>query len=171
MNESRNGYWSNQETVDPQIRALRQELIAELRAYDSYQRQSRSAQTRQMAQEILDEGMRRGFSTQKIQQMLSEQQSRGTMGYRVKSLINSPQGRSFMWGVGATLAGLVLIPTSASRVRPLARKAVEGAMVLSDQVQDAMAREEIEDIVAEARFENFKRSMDPVDPSPTGETH
>lgn len=75
---------------------------------------------------------------------------------------------------GTVVLGMLLLPSVREKLRPLAVKTVEGIMGLSEQAQGVFSgvREDLEDIVSEAKFENFKSSIDnaigETEPDPNG---
>jgi hypothetical protein len=68
------------------------------------------------------------------------------------------------WIVGAALAfaATTLLPIARQTLRPLAVSGIQGAMGLLDKAKSAaqVMKEEVEDIVAEAKFERMKKQMD-----------
>jgi hypothetical protein len=68
------------------------------------------------------------------------------------------------WIVGAALVltASTLLPIVKSTLRPIAQNGMQGTAGLLARGRTAMqlAREEIEDIVAEARFERMKKQFD-----------
>ena len=85
----------------------------------------------------------------------------GTKGLR--QMLGSPGARNFGLGVGAAVLGYLLWPMARQAVRPVVKGAVKGALLLGDRVQEltARAREEMEDLVAEAQFERVRDGMAP----------
>ncbi|NQS77070.1 MAG: hypothetical protein HQP61_11700, partial [Peptococcaceae bacterium] len=91
---------------------------------------------------------------------------RGREG-RAGSITNPPrhnlpgkeQYKGFFYGIGAAMLTSMLWPVARQRLRSLALVLIENGMVLSDKVRLVMCRagEEIEDIVAEARFKSLQK--------------
>jgi len=79
---------------------------------------------------------------------------------RVKHLLASREGRGFGWGVGLTLAAVLLAPGARRYVRPAARKILEEVMEAAGRVQRyvTQAKEDLEDLVAEARFHQMEEA-------------
>ncbi|MFC5447429.1 DUF5132 domain-containing protein [Paenibacillus aestuarii] len=65
-------------------------------------------------------------------------------------------------GTALTVAASALIPIAKSTLRPLASAGAQGGAGLLQRARSALqvAREEMEDIVAEAQFERMKRQLD-----------
>jgi hypothetical protein len=65
-------------------------------------------------------------------------------------------------GIALAIAAPVLFPVVKKVLQPVANLGVQGASALADKARYAaqLAREEIEDIVAEAQFEHMKRKLD-----------
>jgi hypothetical protein len=68
------------------------------------------------------------------------------------------------WIVGAalTMAASALLPIAKNTLRPMAATGLQGAMGLMRSTKSAIqiAREEMEDIIAEAQFERMKKQLD-----------
>lgn len=75
----------------------------------------------------------------------------------VTSWVRSPRGSNFLRGLGIVTAGLILAPAVVKTVRPLAVQAVHGVMSIVGEVKGVVsdAREELEDIFADAKWENL----------------
>jgi hypothetical protein len=73
-------------------------------------------------------------------------------------------GQDITFWLGAAAVGAVLLPSVREKLRPLAVKAVQGVLGLTEQAQGVFSgvREDIEDLVSEAQFERFKTSLDPA---------
>ncbi|QDR82381.1 hypothetical protein [Sporomusa termitida] len=73
-------------------------------------------------------------------------------------------GQDLTFWLGAAVVGAVLLPSVREKLRPLAVKAVQGIVGLTEQAQGVFSgvREDIEDLVSEAQFERFKDSLEPV---------
>lgn len=84
--------------------------------------------------------------------------ARRRMGHQLK--MRTGQDTTVLFGTAAL--GMLLLPSVREKLRPLAVKTVEGIMGLSEQAQGLFSgvREDLEDIVSEAKFENFKQSID-----------
>lgn len=86
--------------------------------------------------------------------------TRRQMSHRLKNPVN----KSFAYGAGVALLGVLLFPTLKESLHPVAMKAMQGVRDLSEQAQGLLSgvREDIEDLVAEAEFEKLKSSIDSV---------
>lgn len=82
---------------------------------------------------------------------------RGRMG----NYMRSPEGKAFAYGAGTMLLALMLFPTAKKGIRPAVKKAVQGGLAFSEKVQEviASAREGLEDLVAEAHFEQLQENV------------
>jgi hypothetical protein len=80
------------------------------------------------------------------------------LNHRIKT--NTGKDRGFWLGVATV--GAILVPGVREKLRPIAVKAVQGVMGLSDQAQGFISgiKEDIEDIVSEVQFEKIKQSLD-----------
>ncbi len=78
---------------------------------------------------------------------------RGSMMYGVREFLQRPHVRQFLFGAGAAYATAMLWPVVRPTLRPLAVRAAAGVIQLADQTLSAVARarEDVEDIFAEAR--------------------
>jgi hypothetical protein len=74
----------------------------------------------------------------------------------------SPQTKSFAYGLGVGILVSALFPQLKDGLKPAAAGTVKGVMNIAEKVQEMVSgvREGIEDIVAEARFENLKDSLE-----------
>lgn len=74
----------------------------------------------------------------------------------------SPQTKSFAYGVGVGILATVMFPQIKEGIKPAASGAAKGIMNIAEKLQEMAVgvREGIEDIVAEARFENLKNSLE-----------
>ncbi|CUH97768.1 hypothetical protein P22_3912 [Propionispora sp. 2/2-37] len=90
--------------------------------------------------------------------MNSFTRARRRLGHRMK--MKTGQNPAF-W-IGTAALGILLLPSVREKLRPLAIKTVQGIMGLSEQAQGLFSgvREDLEDIVSEAQFEQFKQSID-----------
>lgn len=162
-------WWTDREEYDYQrnMAMLRRQLQRELEGVNkvsSRLNQVRDPQVRMMLYEIMQEAWRRGMDVPEIMQSLSMDGAQPGMG---GSLVDRVLGsfrldrRSFGWGIGTGLLGLFLLPSLSKAMRPLARKAMEEAMEVSERAQGVFARakEEFEDIVAEANFNKIKDTI------------
>ncbi|OPX84108.1 MAG: hypothetical protein A4E53_03883 [Pelotomaculum sp. PtaB.Bin104] len=163
-------WWNDREEYDYQrnMSMARKQLQGELRSLVKMNQrmgQVRDPQIRQMLNDLLHEAQEQGMGVQELLDSLAMNNgSRGFMGpfwNRATSPLRDIDRRSFGWGAGAALLGLLLLPSVAKSVRPLICKAMEEAMEMNERVQGvfAQAKEELEDIVAEANFNKLTASM------------
>ncbi|GAB6158159.1 hypothetical protein JCM39194_13590 [Desulfotomaculum varum] len=161
-------WWTDREEYDYQrnMMMLRRQVQNELRAIDKINRrlsQVSDPQVRRLLADLLQEADRQGMDINELMQSLNMQNPGwGTaLLDRVTGPFRGIDRRSFGWGAGAALLGLLLLPTLGKSLRPLARKAMEEAMDITERAQSvfAQAKEEFEDIVAEANFNKIKESM------------
>ena len=68
----------------------------------------------------------------------------------------------FLLGAATAFIGLSLHPSTSHRTRPILVKAVRSVLTLSDSAKGVMAsaREKVEDIVAEAQFQNMQAQVE-----------
>jgi hypothetical protein len=94
---------------------------------------------------------------------------------KATSALASGFGRGFLWGAGLALGATLLIPGVRKRVRPLLVQAAGGVMSLRNEIeaQTAELREDLQDIVEEARHERDQTygapPVAPSDAAPEGE--
>lgn len=74
----------------------------------------------------------------------------------------TPETKSFAYGVGVGILAMMLFPQMKDGLKPMAVGAMKGVSGLAEKVQEAITqvKEGFEDIVAEAKFENFKQALD-----------
>ncbi|MEW6698480.1 MAG: hypothetical protein ACOY35_01495 [Bacillota bacterium] len=162
-------WWTDREEYDYQrnMMMLRRQLQNELGAIEKINQrlsQVRDPQVRQLLYELLQEASRQNMDITELMQSIN---MNNTPGYGVSILdriigpFKGVDRRSFGWGAGAALLGLLLLPSLGKSLRPLARRAMEEAMDITERAQSvfAQAKEEFEDIVAEANFNKIKESM------------
>lgn len=142
---------------------LRSDIRRELAAMEKMEQRMgriRDPQVRQMLSELVEEARDQGLSVADLSRSMSYMDRKpswlGRLGLR------NIDRRSFFWGAGAALLASAVLPTLSGTLKPLASKAVEGMMDLSEKAQGIIgqAKEEIEDIVAEAKFNKFRDSID-----------
>lgn len=65
-------------------------------------------------------------------------------------------------GTALTVAASVIVPIAKNTLRPLASAGIMGTKELMNRAKSAVviAREEVEDIIAEAQFERMKKQFD-----------
>jgi len=65
-------------------------------------------------------------------------------------------------GAALTAAAAALVPIARSTLKPIALTGLQGALGLADRAKYALqvARDEMEDIIAEAQFERMKKRLD-----------
>ncbi len=82
-----------------------------------------------------------------------------TPGY-FSYMLHSPRVNNFFRAIGILTVGMLLIPSVARALRPLAVSAVEGALTVSQEVKNIFndAREDVEDMFAEAKWKDGKEA-------------
>jgi hypothetical protein len=77
----------------------------------------------------------------------------------VTNWARSPRGTSFLRGLGIATAGIILAPAVIRTIRPLAVQAVHGVMSIVGEMKGVVAdaREELEDIFADAKWDNMNK--------------
>jgi hypothetical protein len=81
---------------------------------------------------------------------------------RLNHRLKTNTGQDMIFWLGAAAIGAILVPGVREKLRPIAVKAVQSVMGLSDQAQGFISgiKEDIEDIVSEVQFEKIKQSLD-----------
>lgn len=180
MYRARRGYlpdydwWLDREEYNYQRNELllRRELQQQLRAMGQMNQglgQGVDPQVQRLLYELLRESRDQGMALPDLMQSINQNQSPSLGSGLMDRLFGPLKGidrNSFGWGAGAAVLGFLLLPTLGKSMRPLARKAVEEAMSLNERLQSifAHAKEEFEDIVAEASFNKLKDMSGPVGP-------
>jgi len=87
---------------------------------------------------------------------------------RINHEVKMCTGQDVTFWLGAAVVGAILLPSVREKLRPLAVKAVQGVLGLTDQAQGIFSgmREDIEDLVSEAQFERFRDSLDTEEAGP-----
>ena len=161
--------WAEQEEYDYQRQQmlLRRNLLNEMKAVSAMNRpggQASDPRLRQMLYELLQEARQQGMGMPNLMQSLQEgnrSERYGSFFNQLAAPVKTIDRRSFGWGVGASLLGLLFLPSLGKSMRGLARKAVEETMEVTDRAQGffTQAKEEFEDIVSEANFNRLKDSV------------
>ncbi|MDF9408870.1 MAG: hypothetical protein A4E52_01069 [Pelotomaculum sp. PtaB.Bin013] len=162
-------WWTDREEYDYQrnMSLARNQLRDELRALDKMNQrlgQVRDPQIHQMLHDLLYEAREQGMGVQDLLQSLGTNNSGPGRARPFWNRITNPlrgiDRRSFGWGAGAALVGLLFLPSVSKSIRPLICKAMEEAIEINERVHGvfAQAKEEIEDIVAEVSFNKIASS-------------
>lgn len=137
---------------------LRRELES-LRDIESRGISSSDPHVRSAAGAIAAEAREQGFSLDEVLRKLNGNGAMKT-GWlqRMSNLLNTGQRKGFVYGVGATILAAMLFPPVKESMRSVAVRTMEGGMELADRARTMVSRakEEIEDIVAEANFKNMQ---------------
>lgn len=158
-------WWTDREEYEYQrnVALLRRQLLDQLRPLAKMQgrvQQVADPQVRRMLCDLLREAWEQGLDIPDLIQSINTNDPgyAGPLWDRIAGPLKNIDRRSFGWGIGAALLGLALLPSLGKSLRPLARKAVEEAMEIYDNTQGVFerAKEEFEDIVAEAGFNKMK---------------
>ena len=85
--------------------------------------------------------------------------------YHFNHEVKMRTGHNVTFWLGAIVVAAALMPSVREKLRPLAVKAVQGVIGLTEQAQGIFSgvREDIEDLVSEAQFERFKDSLDDIE--------
>ena len=170
-------WWTDREEYDYQrnMTMLRKQVMRELEGVNRVNQrmaQVRDPQVRLMLQEILQEAWQMGMDTPELMQSISNTNNMNpynnmprqgaSVSDRVSGFFRGLDRRSFGLGAGAGLLGLLFFPSLTKSFRPMVRKAMEEAMDVSQRAQGVFARakEEFDDIVAEAGFNKMKESVE-----------
>jgi len=162
-------WWTDRDEYHYQrnMSLARNQLRDELRALDKMNQrlgQVRDPQIRQTLYDLLHEAREQGMGVQDLLQSLGT--NNGGSGHvkpfrnRLTNPLRGIDRRSFGWGAGAALIGLLFLPSVSKSVRPLICKAMEEAMEINERVHGvfSQAKEEFEDIVAEVNFNKVTSS-------------
>lgn len=78
----------------------------------------------------------------------------------LSGFVQRPKVNNFLRGVGIATVGVILAPSIAKTLRPVIVKAVQGAMAASGEIKSIFsdAKEDIEDIFAEAKWDDARRN-------------
>ncbi len=147
---------------------LRGELARELRAIQAVENRAgrtRDPLVREILYELLEEAREQGISVNE----LSGYYNGGLRG-RLASLMPGGGAGGTSWLLPALLL-LMAVPQVRQGLKPLAKKVVEGAMDISDKINELLttAKEEVEDIVAEVNFEKIRDSLNVQDETPSSD--
>lgn len=172
-----NACWLERQEYDYQRKMLqlRKDLQNELRVMQQMNQRAghvQDPQVRRLVYELLEETAQQGMDIPDLMQSVNIRHS-PTLGNSLLDRIVGPikgiDRNSFLWGAGAALLGVALLPAISKTLRPFARKAVEEVMEITERTQGmfAQVKEEFEDIVAEASFNKLKNSVtEPTDQTP-----
>lgn len=163
-------WWADREEYEYQRNRaiLKNELRKELMALDKMNRrvgQVNDPLVRQALVELLQEAKQQGIGIQDLMQSLNTNNS-GVMNSvmdRVTGPLKGIDRRSFGWGIGAALLGLMLLPSLTKSVQSITERAVGSSMGLSENTQNIFerAREEFDNIVADAQNTNSGKGSQP----------
>jgi hypothetical protein len=137
---------------------LRREIYSELnamRAIESRMQRSRvSPEARTLLNELMEEAADQGFTIDDLYRSLP----RPTLTERLSGFAQSRNGTLLLLALLALLA----TPTTREMLKPALKKLVGEINELTDQFRGLLAKvkEGIEDVVAEAKFENIKEAID-----------
>ncbi|HUW65242.1 MAG TPA: hypothetical protein VMW83_11235 [Spirochaetia bacterium] len=141
--------------------ALRRELLQEISRQKGLGLAGpyRDARRETLTRDIMEEARDLNLTPDELYARLAGP-ARPSWRGRLKGLVTSREGKSFGWGVGLTLAAVLLAPGARRYVRPVARKVVEEVMEAGSRIQRfvSQTREDLEDLVAEAKFQQFGNS-------------
>lgn len=136
---------------------LRREIYSELnamRAIETRRQRSRvSPEARTLLYELLEEAEDQGFTMDDLYRALP----RPALTERLWGFAQSRNGLLLL-----VLLALLATPSTREMVKPALKKLVEEINELTDQFRGVLAKvkEGLEDVVAEAKFENIKEAID-----------
>lgn len=169
---------TNQESLE----GLDQIFEAKLAAVNMYERKLTSITdpyARKVLQNMIKQERRELMSFTELADLVDQSPDMGafTRSYRrLGHQLKMRTGHDAIFWLGTAALGILLLPSVREKLRPLAVKTVQGLMGLSEQAQGLFSgvREDLEDIVSEAQFENLKESIDgaieETGPGPDGST-
>lgn len=152
-------WWTDREEYEYQRNRaiLKNELRKELMSLDKMNRrvgQINDPLVRQALIELLQEAKQQGIGIQELMQSLNTNNS-GVMSSvmdRVTGPLKGIDKRSFGWGIGAALLGLMLLPSLTKSMHSITERAMGSSMSLENtQNIFERAREEFDNIVADAK--------------------
>jgi len=152
---SQNGGRRRRQRMTPDVR---RELLRELQAIRSLEdrlSRSRHPEVRETLAELLKESRDQDLTTGELIDLLTNKR-------KGNSLLDFFDTRGFLFTVGI-LAALLAIPSVREKVHLLLKKAILEAMEFGDKFKTFAASlgEDLEDIIAEAKFNKLKDSMEP----------
>lgn len=156
------------ESVNEQtINSLEQVFEAKMTAIQTYEQKLATVSdpyARESLQYMIQEERRQLLNLADLVDIVEQSPDMGRLSRARKRMahqIRMNPGRSAALGVGIALLGALMLPAVKDKIRPMALKAFQGVLDLSEQAQGLVAtmREDIEDIVAEAQFEKLKETM------------
>ncbi len=149
-------------------KGLEQIFEAKLAAVHTYERQLTSVTdpyARKILQNMIKQERRELMNLTELTDLVEQSpdmggftRARRRLGHQFKMRTGQD---TTVW-LGTAALAILLLPSMREKLRPLAVKAAQGIMGLSEQAQGLFSgvREDLEDIVSEAQFENFKGSID-----------
>lgn len=151
------------------LQEVRNDLKREIEAINSMQNQTTTSDpyVRELAYSIVREARGQGVSMDEVIKRLEGQNATtGNMmsnwRQRMSGMINTGQRRGFLYGIGAAVLAAIIYPSIRRNMHEVAVRTVEGGMGLTDRARTAMSRakEGMEDIIAEAQFNNFQEESE-----------
>lgn len=156
------------ESVNEQtVNSLEQVFEAKMAAIQTYEQKLATVSdpyARKSLQYMIQEERQQLLNLADLVEIVEQSPDMGRLSRARKRMahqMRTSPGRSAALGVGIALLGALMLPAVKDKLRPMALKAFQGVMDLSEQAQGLVAtvREDIEDIVAEAQFEKLKETM------------
>lgn len=169
--QRRPGLWGQSRGRGDYTRAaarLRSGFARELKAIQAIENRvgrNRDPLMRELLFDLLEEAREQGITVNELAGYYNE----GGLRSKLASLLPGGGQGGMSWLLPALLF-LLAVPSARQGLKPLAKKVVEGAMEVSDKINEILttAREEVEDIVAEVSFEKIQNSLtDPAEPPAT----
>lgn len=140
---------------------LRSSLARELRALQAVENRAgrtRDPLVREMLLDLLEDANEQGLTVNELAGYFN--------GGGLRGRLLPGGGQGMMSWLLPLLLVLVAVPSARQGLKPLAKKVVEGAMDITDKINELItsAKEEVEDIVAEAAFDKMKDMPIPEKP-------
>jgi len=111
---------------------------------------------------IMDERRHQKEAFNALNGMSSPYGSISSIRSSIEDFWATPENKNFLLGAGVGVLALLLLPDAKKKLKKLMANTSKGVMGITEQAQDLVSgfREDVEDIIAEAQFENFKKEID-----------
>jgi hypothetical protein len=157
----------NEETVNS-LEQVFEAKMAAIRTYEQKMATVTDPYARRSLQYMIQEERNQLLNLADLVEIVEQSPDMGRLGRARKRLthqMRTTPGRNVTLGLGIAILGVLMLPTVRDTLRPIALRAFQGVMDLSEQAQGLVAgmKEDLEDIVAEAQFEKLKDSMNMVE--------
>ena len=153
---------------DGTLLGLEQVFEAKLAAIRTYEQRLSSITdpyTRKTLQQLIHKERKELLHLAELTEMLEQNPEANSFTRsrrRLRHEVKTRTGHDLTFWLGLAVVGAVLLPSVREKLRPLAVKAVQGVIGLTEHTQGLFSgvREDIEDLVSEAQFERFKDSIE-----------